>query len=105
MESPLKVGDIVRITSHGIVAVGPVISWYGEFVYDSHNKIIGQEVAGIEMRDIVPGRERVEYRYWKSIDRKPHKVEKWVPDWPGTWVQLYPHTLEGKTSEQQRTTS
>jgi len=99
---PLVNGEIVRIKSGGIVAVGPVMSWYGEFVLDQDGRIIGEEVAGIEMWDILPGRERVEYRYWKSIDRKPHEVEKWIPEWPGRWEQIYPHTLEGMTSEQRR---
>lgn len=102
MTKRLIVGDIVRITSQGIVAVGPVRSSYCETVYEDEFKRIGEEVAGIEMYDIMRHPDRVSYRYWKALDRGKHKVEVWESEHPGKWVTIYPRTIGGWTYEERR---
>lgn len=103
-ELPIKVGNIVRIKCHGIVAVGPVRSCYGEWVYGDDGEfleiIIGQEVAGIEMDDITRNPDRSNYRYWKSMDGGT--VEMWESEHPGKWVSIYPRTIGGYTSDERR---
>ena len=106
MINEIKPGLFVRITTAGIVSVGPVHSCYYADVYEDEEELIttiGEEVAGIEMYDVLRGREdRVTYRFWKALDRGPHKVEVWIHDHPGKWIQVYPRSFGGITYEERR---